>query len=54
MRDDFCVFILTHGRPDNVRTYNTLMRLGYTGYVLMDSWAAISIAFVMNAVGSSD
>ena len=31
MRDDFCVFILTHGRPDNVRTYNTLMRFGYTG-----------------------
>jgi hypothetical protein len=23
MRNDFCVFILTHGRPDNVITYKT-------------------------------
>lgn len=30
---DFCVFILTHGRPDNVLTYKTLLRCGYTGKV---------------------
>jgi hypothetical protein len=33
MRDDFCVFILTHGRPDNVKTYNSLQKHGYTGKV---------------------
>lgn len=38
MRDDFCVFILTHGRPDNVITYDTLKRQGYTGklYIVID------------------
>lgn len=35
MRDDFCVFILTHGRPDRVHTYDTLMRSGYTGKVFI-------------------
>lgn len=30
---DFAVFILTHGRPDNVKTINTLNRCGYTGKV---------------------
>lgn len=35
MRDDFCVFILTHGRPDKVRTYDTLLRAGYTGKVFI-------------------
>lgn len=28
---DFCVFILSHGRPHNVITYDTLIKLGYTG-----------------------
>lgn len=38
MREDFCAFILTHGRPDNVLTYRTLRRAGYTGkiYVVID------------------
>ena len=31
--DDFCVFILTHGRPDKVFTYNTIKEKGYTGKV---------------------
>ncbi len=31
MRDDFCAFILTHGRPDKVLTYRTLRRAGYRG-----------------------
>lgn len=34
MRDDFCAFILTHGRPDKVLTYRTLRRAGYTGKIL--------------------
>lgn len=34
IRDDFVAFILTHGRPDNVITYNTLRKQGYTGKVI--------------------
>jgi hypothetical protein len=36
---DFGVFILTHGRPDNVITYKTLMKCGYTGkiYFIVDN-----------------
>ena len=35
---DFCVFILTHARPDKVITYNTLRKAGYTGniYIIID------------------
>lgn len=38
MRDDFAVFILTHGRADNVVTLRTLERQGYSGrwYLLID------------------
>lgn len=38
MIDDFCVFILSHGRPDNVKTYETIRKLGYTGkaYIVID------------------
>ena len=35
MRDDFCVFILTHGRADCVHTYTTLQRAGYTGKIFI-------------------
>jgi len=31
----FCAFILTHGRPDNVRTHDTLRRNGYTGQIIL-------------------
>lgn len=33
------VFILTHGRPDNVTTWNTLQKSGYTGpcYLVIDN-----------------
>lgn len=31
MNKDFCVLILTHGRPDNVVTIDSLRRAGYTG-----------------------
>ena len=39
MRDDFAVFILTHGRPDNVITYETLKRMNYKGklYLVIDN-----------------
>ena len=30
---DFAVFILTHGRPDNVMTLSTLRKQGYTGNI---------------------
>lgn len=31
MRSDFVALILSHGRADNVKTYKTLRRQGYTG-----------------------
>lgn len=31
MREDFCIFILTHGRPDNVLTLTAIRKAGYTG-----------------------
>ena len=36
--DNFCVFILTHARPDRVFTYVTLREKGYTGkiYLVLD------------------
>lgn len=36
---DFAVFILTHGRPDNVITFNTLKKANYTGkiYFIVDN-----------------
>lgn len=39
MRNDFAVFILTHGRSDRVITYKTLRDSGYTGqiYLLVDN-----------------
>lgn len=37
--DTFAVFILTHGRPDNVKTWKTLEKAGYTGrlYLIVDN-----------------
>ncbi len=32
---DFAVFILTHGRADNVLTYTTLRKHGYTGRIVV-------------------
>lgn len=34
LRDNFVVFILTHGRPDKVWTYDTLRNNGYTGPIV--------------------
>lgn len=38
MRDDFCIFILSHKRPGDVPTLNTIQRHGYTGdwYIVID------------------
>lgn len=35
LRDDFAIFILTHGRPDRQITYHALDRCGYTGQVFL-------------------
>lgn len=39
MNDKLVVFILTHGRPNNVITYKTLKRCGFTGeiYIIIDN-----------------
>ena len=33
--EDFVVFILTHARPDNVKTWSTLKKCGYTGRICL-------------------
>lgn len=35
MRNDFVAFILTHGRPNKVYTYNSLIKNGYTGKIII-------------------
>lgn len=35
MREDFAVFILSHGRADRCHTYKTLKKHGYTGRVII-------------------
>lgn len=39
MIKDFCIFILTHGRPNDVITVQTLKKGGYTGpyYLILDN-----------------
>jgi hypothetical protein len=36
---DFCIFILSHGRADNITTYKTLKKAGYNGdvYIVIDN-----------------
>lgn len=38
MRDDFAVFILSHGRPNQIYTLKTLKKANYTGkiYIVID------------------
>lgn len=47
---DFAVFILTHGRPDNVKTLTTLRRCGYTGvvYFIVDNEDKTIDAYINN------
>lgn len=33
--NDFAVFILTYGRPDNVKTFESLKKCGYTGKIFI-------------------
>lgn len=35
MRNDFVALILTHGRADNVKTYDSLRKHGYTGRIVL-------------------
>ena len=39
VRDNFAIFILSHGRPDNIYTIDTLNKVGYTGkyYFILDN-----------------
>jgi len=43
MIDDFCIFILSHDRPNNVPTARTLERCGYTGdwFIVVDNEDAV-------------
>ena len=38
IRKDFCVLILSHGRPDNIKTLQSLRNSGYTGpwFIVVD------------------
>jgi hypothetical protein len=47
---DFAVFILTHGRPDNVKTLKTLKGAGYTGriYFIVDNEDKTADAYIKN------
>lgn len=38
MMKDFAAFILSHGRPNNIRTFDTLRKHGYTGdiFIIID------------------
>lgn len=35
MKNNFVMFILTHGRPDKVHTYRSLKRQGYSGRIII-------------------
>ena len=47
---DFAVFILTHGRPNNVKTIATLKQSGYTGmiYFIVDNEDRTVDQYIMN------
>ena len=50
MRDDFAVLILTHGRPDKVKTLRSLEMSGYTGkiYLVIDNEDATAERYIEN------
>lgn len=50
MNKDFAVFILTHGRPDNVITIETLKKCGYTGklYLIIDNEDKMADQYYLN------
>ena len=47
---DFAVFILTHGRPDNVVTLETLRKANYTGkiYFIIDNEDKTADKYIQN------
>lgn len=47
---NFAVFILTHGRPDNIKTLTTLKKCGYTGsiYFIVDNEDKTIDAYIKN------
>ena len=47
---EYCVFILSHGRPDNVVTYRTLKKSGYTGriYIVIDNEDKAADKYIKN------
>lgn len=48
--NNFAVFILTHGRPDNVKTLATLNKAGYTGkiYFIIDNEDKTADKYILN------
>jgi len=50
MRDDFCLFIQTHGRPNNIPTLKSLEKAGYTGkyYLVIDNEDEVSKEYYKN------
>ena len=54
MREDFCVFILTNRRPDNVITYDVLRKSGYTGkiYLVVDDEDPTAAQYEKNYTGN--
>jgi hypothetical protein len=54
MREDFCVFILTNRRPDNVITYDVLRKSGYTGkiYLVVDDEDPTAAQYEKNYPGN--
>lgn len=46
----YCVFILTHGRPDNVLTLKTLQKCGYTGdwFIVIDDMDKTADRYIQN------
>ena len=48
--ENFAVFILTNGRPNNVKTYNTLKKHGYTGkiFIIIDNEDTTAKEYIEN------
>jgi len=47
---DYCIFILTHGRPDSILTYNTLIKCGFIGkiYFIIDNEDETIDKYILN------
>lgn len=49
-KNDFAVFLLTNGRPDNVKTYDVLRKHGYTGkiFIIIDNMDKTANQYIEN------